>query len=127
MAAVLLALPLAAMGSGADVIGDYNDNGQIDGCYTLGEYDAAVGLVGQDDPLYGETLDAIQDGRLANVVAREGDPCPEGTPPATGDRPASDDGSGGAGGILIGVLVVAALGAVGAGLLVRARGGQDGE
>ncbi|MDH3226050.1 MAG: hypothetical protein OEM67_03055 [Thermoleophilia bacterium] len=122
IAAALLALPLTAHGGGADVISDYNDNGQIDRCYTLSEYDAATTLLGEDDPQYGETLDAIQDARLANVVAQEGDPCPAGTPPATGDSPEVDEGGSG-GTILAIVLVIAAVGAVGAGLLVRARSG----
>ena len=120
MVAALLALPLTAYGGGADVISDYNDNGQIDGCYTLGEYDAAADLLGEDDPQYGETFDAIQDARLANVVAQEGAPCPEGTVPATGDAPVEDEG-GSSGTILAVVLVIAALTAVGAGLVVRMR------
>jgi hypothetical protein len=111
---------LTALAGGADVISDYNDNGQIDGCYTLDEYDAAVGLLGEDDPQYGETFDAIQDARLANVVAEQGQPCPEGTAPATGDAPEVDEG-GGNGALLAVVLVVAAIAAVGAGALVRLR------
>ncbi len=122
IAAALLALPLTALGGGADVISDYNDNGQIDGCYTLSEYEDATGLLGEDDPQYGETFDAIQDARLANVVAQEGTPCPEGTPPATGDSPEADAGGSG-GTILAIVLIIAAIGAVGVGLLVKARGG----
>jgi len=124
IAAALLALPLSAYGGGADVISDYNDNGQIDGCYTLGEYEDATGLLGQDDPQYGETFDAIQDARLVKVVGREGDPCPDGASPVTGDAPSSEDEGGSGGTILAIVLVLAAVGAVGAGLLVKARNGS---
>jgi hypothetical protein len=121
IAAALLALPLVALGDGGAVIDDYNDNGQIDGCYTLAELDEASDLVGATDPQYGEIVDAIADARLTHVVAEEGQECPEGLPPATGDDPADDDGDdGGAGALIIVVGLIIVL-AVGAGLLARSR------
>lgn len=122
IAVAVLTLPASAWAAGTDVVRDYNDNGQIDGCYTLPDYDDASDLLGSDDVLYGAALDALQEARITRVVERAGDPCPE--LPATDGSAAEAEDSGGLSGtaILAGLVVVVGVVAIGAGALARRRG-----
>lgn len=118
--AALLAYPAAALSDGASVIADYDDNGQIDGCYTLSEYSEALDTAGID-PQYGELADTINDARLSNVVATEGAECGEGvTPRAPGSQDVETGGSGSSSILLI-VGAIAVIAGLGAGVLARLR------
>jgi hypothetical protein len=118
----VLTLPASAWAAGTDVARDYNDNGQIDGCYTLADYDEAAGLLGSDDVLYGAALDTLAEAKITRVVERTGDPCPA-LPETDGSASEADD-SGGLSGtaILAGLVVVVGVVAIGAGALPRRRG-----
>jgi len=120
LVAALLAFPVVALGNGADVIADYDDNGQIDGCYTLSEYADALDAAGSD-PQYGELADTINDARLSNVVEAEGAECGAGVGVVSNAPEVEEDG-GSSATILFIVGAIVIIAGLGAGALVRARG-----
>jgi hypothetical protein len=117
-ALLLAALVPSAMGAGRDVLSDYEDNGVINGCYTLAEYREALRIARADQAQYGSALERIAEAR-ATRVKRPGETCePLPTEPA-----ATEDDDSGVSPILwvvIGLVVVGV--AMGAGALARRRG-----
>lgn len=121
LALALLGLSATAFADGRDVLADAKDNGQIDGCYTRAEFRDALRLAGNDQRLYGSTIDLIKEARITNVAV-PGEPCGSArTVPAT----AVEDDSGGSLGIWIGLAVAVGAVAVGAGVWARRGGGRD--
>ncbi len=68
----LMAVP--AFGSGQQVLADYEDNGQIDGCYTLADYEEALKQIRPDQQQYGAAVDVIRQAELTNI-RRPGEAC----------------------------------------------------
>ncbi len=68
----LVAVP--AFGSGQQVLADYEDNGQIDGCYTLADFEQALKLIRPDQQQYGAAVDVIRQAELTNI-RRPGEAC----------------------------------------------------
>ena len=73
-----LTLPSAVMATGKQVLSDLNDNGLIDHCYTLPEFDAALKLLSVDDGQYDNKADTIRQGKLDHLKA-PGLACPNPT------------------------------------------------
>lgn len=121
MALTLLALAAAAVGSGRDVIADYELHGEITGCYTAKDYRDALRTLRLDERLYGNAIEVIQEARTTNI-ARPGEPC---TPARTAPEEAVSDDSGS--GVGIWLVLAGAVGAiaVGAGVWARRGGGDD--
>src|SRR5207247_10325927 len=86
----LLAMPSVALATPREVLRDYNDNGQIDGCYSAQDYQRALDLVNPDDAQYGAEVDTILQAQADRVLKSDGT-----CGPATAS-PAGDSGSGGA-------------------------------
>lgn len=125
IACALLALPAVALADGRTVIDDYDDNGQIDGCYAQEDFTEALDLIGEDEQ-YGAAIDVIRQARVTNVEV-PGEDCIAVTAAPLDDIPsATDDGDDG-GGVPAWVFGLIAVGiiAVGAGLWARSRGGSD--
>jgi len=121
LALALLGLSATAFADGRDVLADAKDNGTIDGCYTRAELRDALRLAGNDQRLYGETVDLIKEARITNVKV-PGEPCGGvRTVPAA----AVEDDSGGSIGIWIGLAVAVGAVAVGAGVWARRGAGRD--
>lgn len=68
----LMAVP--AFGSGQQVLADYEDNGQIDGCYTLADFEDALKRIRPDQQQYGAAVDVIRQAELTNI-RRPGGAC----------------------------------------------------
>lgn len=140
----LAAVP--ALGSGQQVLADYEDNGQIDGCYTLADFEDALRRIRPDQQQYGAAVDVIRQAELTNI-RRPGGAC-GGTSAsgASGDVPgaaatagdAADDGQDAsrpvAGGnslppVAIALVVAGGLALVGfvAYLVISRRGRRPGE
>jgi hypothetical protein len=117
--AVFAVVPVSAFGTAQEVIEDYEDDGQIQGCYSNEDFNQAVKNLDPNDALYGTATEII---RLAQAR------CAESSATTTGD-----DGGSGAG-VWIGIVVAVGLVALGAGALARrgrgagsdAGGGGDG-
>ena len=60
--------------SGRAVLADYEDNGQINGCYTLAQYEDALKLIRPDQQQYGAAVDVIRQAELTNL-RRPGGAC----------------------------------------------------
>ena len=118
--AVAMALvPAGLLAGGRDVLADYEDNGQIDGCYTLQEFEDALRLIRPDQRQYGAAVDVIRQAELTNIE-KPGQPCGSAsTTPAA--APASGGDDGGVPTALIVVLVVAGVALVGGGVWVAMR------
>lgn len=131
-----------AFGSGQQVLADYEDNGQIDGCYTLADYEDALKRIRPDQQQYGAAVDVIRQAELTNIRRPDGacggtsaagasSDVPGGTSTTGGsdagtDAEAADEG-GGLSGVVIGIIVAAALAVVAFVLyLVIGRKGGDG-
>lgn len=136
----LVAVP--AFGSGQQVLADYEDNGQIDGCYTLADFEDALKRIRPDQQQYGAAVDVIRQAELTNIRRPDGacggtsaagasSDVPGGTSTTAGSdadagSEAADDG-GGLSGLVIGIIVAAALAVVAFVLyLVIGRKGGDG-
>jgi len=117
-----LALPATALSDGRDILVDFQDNGQIDECYTQEEFREALTLVRNDQRQYGGAAEVLQQARTENVVDVEGDPCPETA--AASQEIAEDDGGGSNVGLWI--ALVAAVLVVGGGAAYWARRGGGG-
>ncbi len=89
------AMAVPAFGSGQQVLADYEDNGAIDGCYTLADFEEALKLIRPDQQQYGAAVDVIRQAELTNI-RRPGGAC-GGTSAdgASGDLPGGASGSGG--------------------------------
>ena len=53
--------------SGRAVLADYEDNGQINGCYTMAQYEDALKLIRPDQQQYGAAVDVIRQAELTNL------------------------------------------------------------
>jgi len=115
----VLAVSASALGSGRDIIADFQDNGRIDGCYTLAEFQQALRLANGDQQQYGALIDVLRAAEVTNV-RRPGQRCPQAAQTAPADAGA---GSSSSGSTLawVGVGLAAAALAVGVGALVRRR------
>lgn len=142
LALVLGALAGPAFAGGRQVLADYEDNGQINGCYTLAEYEEALKIIRPDQQQYGAAVDVIRQAELTNI-RRPGEACggtsasgassdvpggtgTDATSTAADGTVASDDG--GIPPVAIAVIVAAGLALVGfvAYLLIsRRRGGGE--
>jgi hypothetical protein len=74
IALVMGAFAMPAFAGGNQVLADYEDNGQIDGCYTLAEYEAALKAIRPDQQQYGAAVDVIRQAELTNI-RRPGGAC----------------------------------------------------
>lgn len=120
-------MPAAALADGQDILLDFDDNGQVDGCYTLAEFDEALRLARADEQQYGAAVDIIAEARVTNVE-RPGEPCGADEIPAADPASDSDDGGGVSTGVVIGIIIVVAiLLAIGAALIARRRSGGPGD
>ena len=147
IALVMGAAAMPAFGAGQQVLADYEDNGQIEGCYTLADYEEALKLIRPDQQQYGAAVDVIRQAELTNI-RRPGQAC--GATSASGsssDVPSTDasasngDASGGAnaatieqdeGGlsaVVIAIIVAVGLALIGfvIHLVVSRRGGSGGD
>ncbi len=125
LAVVLALIPATALSSGRAVLSDYRDNGRIDHCYTLADYQKALRLVRPDQAQYGALVDVILNAQVTNLKV-PGQPC---RPQQAAVTTSSSGGGGGSSSTWIWVLVVIAVVvlAIGAGALVRRRRGQGGD
>ncbi len=121
MALTLLALAAVAVGSGRDVIADYEMHGEVTGCYSAKDYRDALRILRLDEKLYGNAIEVIQEARTTNI-ARPGEPC---TPARTAPEEAVSDDSGSGIGIWLGLAGAVGVIAVGAGVWARRGGGGD--
>jgi hypothetical protein len=112
----LLALPAAALADGQDILDDFDDNGRIDGCYSVQEFNEALELAQADERQYGAAVDIIQEARTTNIEV-EGEPCGQEI------AVAADGGDDGGTSIALVIGIVAAAGAagIGAALFVHQR------
>lgn len=126
LACGVLAMP--AFAAGPQVLADYEDNGQIDGCYSLAEYEEALKIIRPDQQQYGAAVDVIRQAELTNIRRPDG-ACggtsasgassdvadggsADGTSAADGDGVGATDG-GGLPALVIAVLVAAGLAVIG--------------
>lgn len=101
--AVLAVVPVLALGTAQQVIEDYEDDGQIQGCYSNEDFNRAVKNLDPTDALYGTAAEII---RLAQARCAE-------------SGAASDDDGGSGAGVWIGIVIAVGLVALGAGALSR--------
>ncbi len=66
----VLAMP--ALAGGRQVLADYEDNGQINGCYTLAEFEEALRIIRPDQQQYGAAVDVIRQAELTNIRRPDG-------------------------------------------------------
>jgi hypothetical protein len=66
----VLAMP--AFAGGRQVLADYEDNGQINGCYTLAEFEEALRIIRPDQQQYGAAVDVIRQAELTNIRRPDG-------------------------------------------------------
>lgn len=115
-----LVLPAIGLADGRAILSDFEDNGQIDECYTRQEFQQALRLARADERVYGNAVDAIEEAQVTNV-ARPGEEC-QATVTDSGE---GDDGGVGIG-VWIGLAVAVGLVAAGAGAWARRSGPGDG-
>jgi hypothetical protein len=115
---LVAALPPLALATGRDVLADFNDNGQIDSCYTLQEYQQALRLLRPDQAQYGSAVDVIRQAEITNVKVA-GQPCGAA---ATAVPTSGEEESGGVSPLVwVGVIAGVGVVAIGAGTLARRR------
>jgi hypothetical protein len=110
--AVLAAVPAVALSSAQDVISDYNDDGQIQGCYSKKDFEQAIDRLDPNGAIYEQSRDILRQARARCVAAGQ-------------DPPGEGGGGTGVGlwiGLAAGVVVVAA----GAGVMARRRNSGTG-
>ena len=112
-------MPVAALADGQAILNDFEDNGQIDECYTRQEFQQALRLARADERVYGNAVDALEEAQVTNV-ARPGEECS-----AVDGECEGDDGGVGIG-VWIGLAVAVGLVAAGAGAWARRSGPGDG-
>lgn len=111
--AVLAVVPVSALGTAQQVIEDYEDDGQIQGCYSNEDFNQAAENLDPTDALYGTAFEII---KLAQARCAQSGAAPD------------DDGGSGAG-VWIGIVIAVGVVAVGAGALARrgrGAGSHDG-
>jgi len=124
LAVVIALLPAAALASGRAVLADYRDNGRIDSCYTLADYQQALRLVRPDQAQYGALVDVILNAQVTNLKVA-GQPCrPQVATTTATDQ--DDDGGGSSTFLWVGVVLAVGVVAIGAGALARRRRGGGG-
>lgn len=74
IALVMGVFAMPAFSSGQQVLADYEDNGQIDGCYTLDDFEQALKAIRPDQQQYGAAVDVIRQAELTNI-RRPGGAC----------------------------------------------------
>jgi hypothetical protein len=121
IALVLLAWVAMAVGSGSDLIADYQSNGQVTGCYSEQDFQEALQELRADERLYGNAIEVIQEARATNVADADGN-CP-----GAAEVEAVEDDSGSGAGLWIGLAAAVGLIAVGAGLWARRGGAGEGD
>jgi hypothetical protein len=107
-AAVLTVVPVPVLGTAQEVIEDYRDDGQIQGCYSTEDFNQAVRELDPNEGIYEVARDVIRQAQARCAAAGE---------------TSSDDGGSGAG-VWIGIVIAVGLVALGAGALARRRGGN---
>jgi hypothetical protein len=90
----VLAVP--AFAGGRQVLADYEDNGQINGCYTLAEFEEALRIIRPDQQQYGAAVDVIRQAELTNI--RRPDGACGGTSASVASSDVPDAAAGGADG-----------------------------
>ncbi len=110
-------LPAAALADGQDILDDFDDNGQINGCYTVEEFNEALDLAQADERQYGAAVDIIQEARVTNIAV-EGEPCGEEIAVAADS---GDDNGGASIALIIGIVAAAGAAGIGAALFVHQR------
>lgn len=119
IALVLLACVATALGTGRDLIEDYQLNDQVTGCYTAAEFSEALRILRADEVLYGNAIDVIQEARATNTRQPGEDTC-EGEIVTD----ASDESGSGLG-LWLGLAAAVGLIAIGAGAWARRGGSSD--
>lgn len=119
---VLAALvPATALADGQDILDDFNDNGQIDECYTRAEFQEAQELVRDDERQYGALAEVLAEAQIQNLE-RPGEPCGAGQIPTE----IADADSGGSNlGLFIGLGGAVLIVAIGAGIWARRGAGGE--
>jgi hypothetical protein len=117
-----LALPATALSDGRDILVDFQDNGQIDECYTPEEFRQALTLVRNDQRQYGGAAEVLQQARITNVDV-PGEPCGA---QVSGEEIAAEDGGGGGSNVGLWIAHVAAVLVAGGGAAYWARRGGGG-
>ena len=110
--------------TGRVVLADYEDNGQINGCYTLAQFEDALRQIRPDQQQYGAAVDVIRQAELTNL-RRPGEACGAASDGASSAAVSEDSGLPGAVIVII-VLAVLALIAAGAWFIISRRRGGDG-
>lgn len=95
-----------ALSSAQDVIADYNDDGQIQGCYSAKDFNDAVDKLDPNNAIYEASRDIIRQAQARCLAA----------------EPTKDEGGGGGAGLWIGLAAGVIVVAAGAGLMARRRG-----
>ena len=146
LALIMGVFAMPAFAGGRQVLADYEDNGQINGCYTLADYEEALKLIRPDQQQYGAAVDVIRQAELTNI-RRPGQACgatsasgasadvPGGnTSTSAGSAAGSGEGDtiaqdeGGLSGVAIAIIVAVGLALVGfiIYLVASRRGGSGG-
>ncbi|MBM3664883.1 MAG: hypothetical protein FJW92_03705 [Actinobacteria bacterium] len=147
LAALLLGVfAMPAFAGGRQVLADYEDNGQINGCYTLPDYEEALKLIRPDQQQYGAAVDVIRQAELTNI-RRPGQACgatsasgSSADVPAGGESASAQDPSGSGDNTIeqdesglsaVAIAIIVAVGLALAGfviyLIASRRGGSGGE
>lgn len=108
--AVVAAVPVSAFGTAQEVIEDYQDDGQVQGCYSAEDFNRAVRELDPNAGIYEIAKDVIRSAQARCAQAGV----------------AGEEDGGSSAGIWIGIVVAVGLVAVGAGALARRRG-RDGD
>lgn len=115
-----------AVASPQEVLDDLKPDGLIQGCYSLADYDAALGAIPPSDAQYSDYAQQIEQAKIDHVKT-DGGPCPN-DPTATAPETGSDSNTAGyvVWGVVGGAIAIAA--ALGGVLARRSRqaGGRDG-
>ena len=118
-----LAIPAAGMATGKQVLADLNDNGLLDRCYTLPEFENALTLLSGEDGQYDVKADTIRQGELDHLKA-PGLACPN--PVSSSGKGATGTDSSVPGYVLWGIVGGAiGLAAVIGGVLARKSRGNE--
>ncbi|MEW6583752.1 MAG: hypothetical protein AB1416_13430 [Actinomycetota bacterium] len=102
--AVLGAVPAVALSSAQEVIADYKDDGQVQGCYSSRDFERAIEELDPNEAIYEQSRDILRQAQ-ARCLAEAG-----------------DDGGGSGAGLWIGIAAGIGVVAVGTGILARRRG-----
>lgn len=118
MALVLLAVASSALGSGREIIADFNQNGVVTGCYSRADFRDAIDQLRNDERDYSVAVEVIREAQATNTADADGN--------CVGAQTAPDEGvddSDTSTGLWIGLIAVIIVLAVAAGVWAR-RGGR---